>query len=77
MLTITSTPVQLYGAVVTGIDKDAKQVILSSGAVIQYNTLISTLPLDTTLSWLGQQQWAQQLQHSSTHIIGVGIRGHW
>lgn len=68
---------QLYNTAVTEIDKDAKRVTLSNGDTICYEALITTIPLDTTLAWLGKQKWAQQLQHSSTHIIGVGIRGNW
>jgi protoporphyrinogen oxidase len=69
--------VQLYKATVASIDKDGKQVVLSDGQVIQYDSLISSMPLDVTLSWLGKQEWAQGLQYSSTHIIGIGIRGSW
>eukprot|EP00878_Enallax_costatus_P013277 GHUV01013880.1.p1 GENE.GHUV01013880.1~~GHUV01013880.1.p1 ORF type:complete len:477 (+),score=117.64 GHUV01013880.1:113-1432(+) len=66
---------QRYDTTVTAIDKLSKRITLSTGEAIQYDALISTIPLDTTLTWLGKQQWAQQLQHSSCHIIGVGIRG--
>jgi len=48
---------------------------LSNGEVIHYQSLITTIPLDITLNLLGRQEWAQGLQHCSTHIIGVGIRG--
>jgi NADH dehydrogenase FAD-containing subunit len=68
---------QLYGAAVSAIDKDSKQVTLSNGEVIHYQSLITTIPLDITLNLLGRQEWAQGLQHCSTHIIGVGIRGQW
>jgi protoporphyrinogen oxidase len=68
---------QLYKATVTAIDKEAKQVVLSDGQVICYDSLISSMPLDVTLTWLGKQEWAQGLQHSSTHIIGIGVRGSW
>lgn len=57
------------------IDKDAKSVTLSDGSTITYNKMLSTMPLDITLSWLGKEEWAQGLQHSSSHIIGVGVRG--
>ena len=57
------------------IDKDAKVVTLASGHKYQYESLLSTIPLDITLSWLGKDEWAQGLQHSSSHIIGVGVRG--
>jgi hypothetical protein len=39
---------------------------------IAYDALISTIPLDVTLRWLGQPEWADGLQHSSSHIIGIG-----
>eukprot|EP00775_Hariotina_reticulata_P011365 gene11365-11514_t len=66
---------QRYGAAVSAIDQEAKQVTLSNGEVIQYQTLITTMPLDITLELLGRREWAQGLQHCSTHIIGIGIRG--
>lgn len=68
---------QLYGATVMSIDKDAKQVVLADGGVIQYDSLVSTMPLDVTLGQLGKRDWADGMQHSSTHIIGIGVRGHW
>lgn len=69
---------QRYGkerATVTCIDKDAKVVVLADGSQIKYEALISTLPLDQTLTWLGKKEWADGLTHSSSHIIGLGIRG--
>lgn len=39
---------------------------------VAYDALISTVPLDITLRWLGQAEWADGLQHSSSHIIGFG-----
>lgn len=70
-------PLQVYGVSVVRIDKELQQAALSDGRVLQYGHLISTIPLDATLKWLGKQGWAQQLQYSSSHIIGVGIRGKW
>lgn len=66
---------QRYNTTVTNIDKDAKTVTLSDGSTITYNSLLSTLPLDLTLRWMGKEEWADGLQHSSSHIIGLGIRG--
>lgn len=37
--------------------------------------LISTLPLDTLLTWMGHESLARRLTYSSTHIIGLGLRG--
>ena len=68
-------PPQRYNQQVVNIDKDSKTVTLASGSKIQYQSLMSTLPLDITLRWLGKPEWADGLQHSSSHIVGVGIRG--
>jgi hypothetical protein len=37
--------------------------------------LLSTIPLDVTLTWLGRADLAARLTHSSSHIIGLGLRG--
>ncbi|KXZ52902.1 hypothetical protein GPECTOR_8g281 [Gonium pectorale] len=66
---------QRYGQKVVSIDKDAKIVTLDNGHKYQYDALLSTIPLDITLTWLGKEEWAKGLQHSSSHIIGFGIRG--
>ncbi|KAF8067290.1 cyclin-C1-1 [Scenedesmus sp. PABB004] len=66
---------QRYGARVVALDADARRVTLEDGSIIGYRQLLSTLPLDTTLTWLGRRDWADALVHSSTHIIGVGVRG--
>ena len=46
-----------------GIDKEAKVATLTSGQKIQYEALVSTMPLDLTLHWLGQPKWAEELSH--------------
>jgi len=68
---------QHYGPhnAVVSIDAAAKRVTLASGAQLAYGSLISTIPLDITLRMLGKPEWADGLTHSSSHIIGVGIRG--
>ena len=57
--------VQKYGEeyTVVGIDKEAKVATLASGQKIQYEALVSTMPLDLTLHWLGQPKWAEELSH--------------
>jgi hypothetical protein len=62
---------------VVSIDKETQTVTLADGGKITYDKLISTIPLDITLKWLGKPEWAGRLQHSSSHIIGIGIRGAW
>lgn len=45
------------------LDKDAKTATLAGGRKIRYEALLSTMPLDLTLQWLGQQKWAAELSH--------------
>lgn len=66
---------QRYNMKVCAIDKERNIVTFEGGKQIGYNKLISTIPLDITLTWLGQQDLASRLTHSSSHIIGIGIRG--
>jgi hypothetical protein len=63
------------GNAVKAVDADAKTVTLASGATVAYDSLVSTMPLDILLRMLGKPEWADGLTHSSSHIIGVGIRG--
>jgi len=58
---------QKYGEeyTVAGIDKEAKVATLANGMKIQYEALVSTMPLDLTLHWLGQPEWAEELSHRS------------
>jgi hypothetical protein len=51
---------------VVNIDKDEKIVHLANGQTIQYDALVSTMPLDITLQWLGQKEWAETLSHRCT-----------
>ena len=66
---------QRFGCSAVSVDADAKVVSFSDGRQIRYQALVSTIPLDTTLGWLGKTDWAEDLHHSASHIIGVGIRG--
>lgn len=66
---------QQYNTEVAKIDAEGQIVHLKDGSKIQYDALITTVPLDITLSWLGKKEWADGLTHSSSHIIGFGIRG--
>eukprot|EP00798_Chlamydomonas_sp_ICE-L_P018103 gene18103-24534_t len=71
-----ATPGKLrFNQHVVNIDKEAKTVEMADGKKIKYNSLLSTMPLDLTCRWLGKSEWADGLQHSSSHIVGVGIRG--
>ena len=66
---------QRYGRTATAVDPHNRTVSFSDGSCIRYDTLLSTLPLDTLLRWCNKTEWADGLQHSSSHIVGIGIRG--
>jgi len=60
---------------VVGLDLEGRTVTLASGTAIQYGSLLTTAPLDLTLGMAGRSDLANGLVYSSTHIVGVGIRG--
>lgn len=66
---------QRYKKEVAAIDKEAQIVTFSDGSKLGYEALVSTIPLDITLRWFGRPEWADGLQHSSSHIVGIGLRG--
>jgi protoporphyrinogen oxidase len=66
---------QKYGVKVTHMDPKEKLLTLSDGSKIKYNKLLTTIPLDITLTWLGKKDLADRLTYSSSHIVGLGIRG--
>ncbi|KAH0170341.1 FAD/NAD(P)-binding domain-containing protein [Aureobasidium sp. EXF-12298] len=71
----------MYGphATVTKVDADAHTVTLKDGTSIKYGKLISTMSVDYLTEAMGNQKLhdlSKGLFYSSTHVIGVGIRGH-
>ncbi|KAF8458541.1 hypothetical protein BDZ91DRAFT_495204 [Kalaharituber pfeilii] len=60
------------------IDTANKAVTLKDGTVIEYGTLISTIAVDTLVEIIGDEELievSKRLSYSTTHIIGIGIRG--
>lgn len=53
---------------VVGLDAATKTLSLTNGDKVVYESLISTMPLDLTLSWLGKQEWADGLTHRSVRM---------
>ncbi len=51
------------GSAVVSIDKDAQTASLADGSQLQYGSLLTTMPLDLTLQWLGKPDWADELTH--------------
>lgn len=68
-----------FGQRVVAIDTAAHEVVLASGDRVRYDHLISTLPLDVFVraSDLAPalEPWLDDLEFSSTHVIGVGLHG--
>ena len=68
-----------FACAVTAIDPDAKQVTLQTGERAPYDVLISTMPADIMLGLLrgrpAMTSEAPHYVHSSSHIVGIGLRG--
>jgi protoporphyrinogen oxidase len=64
---------------VTRVDASRREVELDDGAREKYDALISSVPLDVLLTMLVDRPRLASLSsrflHSSSHIIGVGLRG--
>jgi protoporphyrinogen oxidase len=57
---------------------EAKLVILKDGSTIKYGKLVSTLAVDRLVEIMGSPDLVKAskgLFYSSTHVIGVGLRG--
>ena len=57
-----------------------KTIIMADGSTIQYEHLMSTMPLDLftqRVDGLDAEtvQTAQGLKHSTTHVVGIGLKG--
>ena len=60
------------------VDAEKKKVSLADGSTITYNKLISTMNVDQLVESMGNQELislSKGLYYSSTHVIGVGLRG--
>lgn len=63
---------------VVGVDAETKTVKLKNGSIIRYKKLISTMAVDQLVDYMGNKEmisWTKDLFYSTTHVIGVGIRG--
>ncbi|EAQ86660.1 conserved hypothetical protein [Chaetomium globosum CBS 148.51] len=63
---------------VTKVDAEKKTVTLKDGTTIGYGKLINTMAVDSLVEKMGNQELvtlSKGLYYSSTHVIGVGIRG--
>ena len=62
----------VFKTMLTGVDLEKKEATLSDGRVVKYNKMLSTMPLDLLLKMVGKDEWANDLFHSSSHIVGIG-----
>ncbi|KAI1984303.1 hypothetical protein LOZ53_005509 [Ophidiomyces ophidiicola] len=66
-----------HGAV-TKVDAQSKVVTLGGGTRVKYQRLVSTMAVDALAETIGDNELitlSKGLFYSSTHVIGVGIRG--
>ena len=69
-----------YNTTVTKIEGSKKVAHLKDGSSIKYKSMISTMPLDEIVQIIPEadasiKKTGSELIFSSTHVIGVGIRG--
>jgi protoporphyrinogen oxidase len=68
-----------FDRAVASVDPAQHQLLMADGESIAYDTLISSMPLDDLLTslvgWPELSAEASQLVYSSSHIIGVGLKG--
>lgn len=63
---------------VQSVDADQKRVSLKDGTTIVYDKLVSTMGVDALAVCIGDEdliKLSKELYYSSTHVIGVGVRG--
>lgn len=66
-----------YGKV-KRVDANGKRVMLEDGKMIKYEKLINTMAVDDLVEKMGDKELvglSRDLFYSSTHIVGVGVRG--
>ena len=67
-----------YRKEVDKVDEDTKLITLTDGTTVKYGKLLTTMPLDVLVSKLKHPEsysLTKNLFHSSTHAVGIGIRG--
>jgi protoporphyrinogen oxidase len=67
-----------FGRPVVRIDPVRQRLETATGERVDYDALISTMPLDRLLMMIGGDDLkalASRFVHSSSHIVGIGLRG--
>lgn len=71
----------LFNSAIVKFDANNKKAYLNDGRVVQYDKVLSTMPLDQLVNCVVApnidllKKQTDQLLHSSSHIIGFGIAG--
>jgi protoporphyrinogen oxidase len=63
---------------VTKVDADGHKVHLNDGTVVNYKKLVNTMAVDALVESMGDKELidlSKGLFYSTTHVIGVGLRG--
>jgi protoporphyrinogen oxidase len=66
------------GATLTRIDTKNRQLVFQDGDVLNYQNVISTIPVDILSHMVDDKQLiaaSEGLLHSSTHVVGIGLKG--
>lgn len=67
-----------FGKRVVHVDSTVKEVRFQDGSKERYDILISTMPIDVLVQCSDLESMknaAQTLRHSTTHVVGIGLRG--
>jgi protoporphyrinogen oxidase len=67
-----------FGNAVSGIDAVARRITMQNGKTLDYDYLVSTMPLDQLLGMLADpalSRYIPEFVHSSTHVVGIGMDG--
>jgi len=68
----------MYGKTISRLRTAEKKLVFGDGTTTSYDLLISTIPLDLLVAMSdlhALQGCAQNLRHSSIHIVGIGLKG--
>jgi len=75
-----------YGREVVAVDSKRRRLCLASGEAVEYDALVSTMPLDLLVAAISDcpaevRAAAQVLKHTSVSVVGVGVeqplKGDW
>ena len=68
----------VYGRDVVGVDSGRRRLCFATGEAVEYETLVSTMPLDLLVAAISDcptevRAAARALQHTSVSVVGVGV----